>query len=113
MRHANGRSMAKSWNLRLLRHFAAQRCRPPWRPRATRRRARPAHCAESLRRFSPSKRMLALEIVRRSEAHGFGSGPRRHGAYGVVAATGLILKRGHDLGRVLGVLERAPRLAAV
>jgi hypothetical protein len=38
---------------------------------------------------------------------------RRQGAYSVIAATGLILKRGHDLGRVLGVLEKNVRLAAV
>ena len=38
---------------------------------------------------------------------------RRQGAYGVVAATGLILKRGNELGRVLGVLEKSVRLAAV
>jgi len=38
---------------------------------------------------------------------------RRQGAYSVVAATGLILKRGHDLGRVLGALESRVRLAAV
>jgi len=30
---------------------------------------------------------------------------RRQGAYSVVAAGGLIMKRGHDLKRVLGVLE--------
>ena len=38
---------------------------------------------------------------------------RRQGAYSVIAATGLILKRGHDLSRVLGVLEKNIRLAAV
>jgi hypothetical protein len=38
---------------------------------------------------------------------------RRQGAYSVIAATGLILKRGHELGRVLGVLEKNIRLAAV
>ena len=38
---------------------------------------------------------------------------RRQGAYSVVAATGLILKRGHELARVLSVLEKSPRLAAV
>jgi hypothetical protein len=38
---------------------------------------------------------------------------RRQGAYSVIAATGLILKRGHDLARVLGVLEKTIRLAAV
>jgi hypothetical protein len=38
----------------------------------------------------------------------------RQGAYSVVAAaTGQILKRGHDLARVLGVLDRKVRLAAV
>lgn len=31
---------------------------------------------------------------------------RRQGAYSVVAATGLILKRGHELARVLRVLDR-------
>ena len=31
---------------------------------------------------------------------------KRQGAYSVVAMTGLILKRGHDLAKVLGVLDR-------
>jgi hypothetical protein len=31
---------------------------------------------------------------------------RKQGAYSVVSATGLILKRGHDLKRVLEVLEK-------
>jgi hypothetical protein len=35
---------------------------------------------------------------------------RRQGAYSVIAATGLILKRGHDLRRVLSVLEKPVRL---
>jgi hypothetical protein len=35
---------------------------------------------------------------------------RRQGAYSVVAATGLILKRGHDLARVLRALDRGLRL---
>ncbi len=38
---------------------------------------------------------------------------RRQGAYSVVAATGLILKRGNELARVLDVLEKSVRLAAV
>ena len=39
---------------------------------------------------------------------------RRQGAYSVVAATGLIMKRGHDLSRVLDVLDRnVVRLVAV
>jgi hypothetical protein len=35
---------------------------------------------------------------------------RKQGAYAVVAATGLILKRGHELRRVLSVLERGVHL---
>ena len=38
---------------------------------------------------------------------------RKQGAYCVVAATGLILKRGHDLERVLRVLEGRPKLVLV
>jgi hypothetical protein len=35
---------------------------------------------------------------------------RRQGAYSVIAATGLILNRGHDLKRVLSVLDKSLRL---
>lgn len=35
---------------------------------------------------------------------------RKQGAYSVVAATGLIMKRGHDLSRVLGVFNKGPQL---
>lgn len=35
---------------------------------------------------------------------------RRQGAYSVIAATGLILKRGHDLARVLRTLDKGLRL---
>ncbi len=38
---------------------------------------------------------------------------RRQGAYAVVASTGLVLKRGPELGRVLQVLEKKPRLVLV
>ena len=34
---------------------------------------------------------------------------RRQGAYAVIAASGLVLKRGTDLARVLAVLEPPPR----
>jgi Protein of unknown function (DUF2794) len=37
---------------------------------------------------------------------------RKQGAYSVVAATGLILKRGHDLDRVLAVLDK-PKLVTL
>ena len=35
---------------------------------------------------------------------------RKQGAFSVVAAGGVILKRGHDLARVLGVFDRALKL---
>lgn len=38
---------------------------------------------------------------------------RRQGAYAVVTATGLILKRGNDLKRVLAVLDKSLRLVAL
>src|ERR1700742_5312557 len=38
---------------------------------------------------------------------------RKQGAYSVVSATGLIMRRGHELGRVLRVLDKGPSLVAV
>lgn len=35
---------------------------------------------------------------------------RRQGAYAVIASSGLVLRRGHDLARVLRVLDRGLRL---
>ena len=35
---------------------------------------------------------------------------RRQGAYAVIATTGMILKRGHELARVLGVFDSKLRL---
>lgn len=35
---------------------------------------------------------------------------RRQGAYSVITASGLILKRGHDLARVISVLDRSLRV---
>ena len=35
---------------------------------------------------------------------------RKQGLYSVVTATGLILKRGHDLGRVISVLDKRVKL---
>jgi hypothetical protein len=37
---------------------------------------------------------------------------RRQGIYSIISATGLILKRGHELDRVLGVLDTSVRLVA-
>src|SRR5688572_1551673 len=38
---------------------------------------------------------------------------RKQGAYSVVSATGLIMRRGHELERVLRVLDKGPSLVAV
>ena len=38
---------------------------------------------------------------------------RRQGAYKVVAASGQILKRGHDLKQVLKVFDKKPKLSVV
>jgi hypothetical protein len=38
---------------------------------------------------------------------------RRQGAYSIVSATGLIVRRGHELDRVLRALDKAPKLNAV
>ncbi len=38
---------------------------------------------------------------------------RKQGVYAVIAQTGLILKRGHDLASVLKVLIKTPKLSAV
>jgi hypothetical protein len=40
------------------------------------------------------------------------NGPRQ-GRYAVIAAGGMILRRGHDLAQVLRVLMRAPKLVAI
>ncbi|MFZ0849746.1 MAG: DUF2794 domain-containing protein [Hyphomicrobiaceae bacterium] len=37
---------------------------------------------------------------------------RRQGAFSIVTAAGLILKRGHELRRVLSALEKSVRLAS-
>ena len=38
---------------------------------------------------------------------------RRQGAYSVVSATGLIVRRGHELDRVLRAIDRSVKLVAV
>ena len=38
---------------------------------------------------------------------------RRQGAYAVINATGFVLKRGHELARVLRALEGKPKLSVV
>src|SRR5262249_22727137 len=38
---------------------------------------------------------------------------RRQGAYSVISATGLIVRRGHELDRVLHALDKGPTLVAV
>jgi hypothetical protein len=39
-------------------------------------------------------------------------GARKQGAYSVVAASGLILRRGHDLKRVINVLEKKLKIVS-
>jgi hypothetical protein len=39
-------------------------------------------------------------------------GARKQGAYSVVAASGLILRRGHDLRRVINVLEKKLKIVS-
>ncbi len=38
---------------------------------------------------------------------------QKQGVYSVVSATGLIMRRGHELDRVLRVLDKGPSLVAV
>src|SRR6476469_1031133 len=38
---------------------------------------------------------------------------RRQGVYSVISATGLIVRRGHELERVLRVMDKGPSLVAV
>ena len=38
---------------------------------------------------------------------------RRQGAYSVISATGLIVRRGHELDRVLRALDKSPSLVVV
>ncbi len=64
--------------------------------------------------FSPSKAVFAV-FRRASETpvYTIEKNPalaRRQGAYSVVSADGFILKRGHDLDRVLAVLDKKIRL---
>jgi Protein of unknown function (DUF2794) len=57
--------------------------------------------------FSVFRRTTEIPLYRIEKAP---KASRRQGAYSVVAATGLILKRGHDLARVLRALDRGLRL---
>ena len=57
--------------------------------------------------FSVFRRASEVPLYRIEKAPRFS---RRQGAYSVIAATGLILKRGHDLARVLRALDRGLRL---
>ncbi|MGJ0451918.1 MAG: DUF2794 domain-containing protein [Methylocystis sp.] len=64
--------------------------------------------------FTPAKAVFSI-FRRASEAplYRIEKDPalsRRQGAYAVIAATGLVLRRGHDLSRVVRVLDRALKL---
>ncbi len=67
--------------------------------------------------FTPAKAVFSI-FRRASEAplYRIEKDPalsRRQGAYSVIAASGLVLRRGHDLSRVVRVLEPALRLVGV
>jgi len=64
--------------------------------------------------FTPAKAVFSI-FRRASEAplYRIEKNPalaRRQGAFSVIAATGLVLRRGHDLSRVVRVLDPALRL---
>lgn len=67
--------------------------------------------------FSTSRAMFSI-YRRHGEAAFFRivkepKSARKQGAYSVIAQTGLILKRGGELSRVLAVLEKKPKLSLV
>ncbi|MCC3244605.1 DUF2794 domain-containing protein [Methylocystis sp. WRRC1] len=64
--------------------------------------------------FTPAKAVFSV-FRRSSEAplYRIEKNPelaRRQGAYAVIAATGLVMRRGHDLARVIRVLDRGLKL---
>lgn len=64
--------------------------------------------------FTPAKAVFSI-FRRASEAplYRIEKNPelaRRQGAYAVIASSGLVLRRGHDLSRVLRVLDRGLKL---
>lgn len=64
--------------------------------------------------FTPAKAVFSI-FRRSSEAplYRIEKNPdlaRRQGAYAVIAATGLVLRRGHDLARVVRVLDKGLRV---
>lgn len=67
--------------------------------------------------FMPAKAVFSI-FRRNSEAplYRIEKNPdqaRRLGAYAVIAATGLVLRRGHDIARVVSVLDRKLRVVRV
>jgi hypothetical protein len=60
--------------------------------------------------FSVFRRSSEVPIYRIEKNPKLG---RRQGAYSVVSATGLIVRRGHELDRVLRALDKGPSLVAV
>jgi hypothetical protein len=59
--------------------------------------------------FSVFRRAAEVPIYRIEKNPRLG---RRQGAYSVISATGHILRRGHELDRVLGALDRSIRVVA-
>ena len=59
--------------------------------------------------FSVFRRASEFPIYRSRRIRALG---RRQGAYSVISATGHILRRGHELDRVLGALDRSLSVVA-
>jgi hypothetical protein len=59
--------------------------------------------------FSIFRRASEMPMYRVEKIPALG---RKQGAYRIVAATGLILRRGHELAQVLGILDK-PKLSLV
>ncbi len=59
--------------------------------------------------FSVFRRTSEVPIYRIEKNPRLG---RKQGAYSVISATGLILRRGHELDRVLGALDKSLRVVA-
>ena len=58
-------------------------------------------------RFSAAPRKFPIYRIEKNPRLG-----RRQGAYSVISATGHILRRGHELDRVLSALDRSMRVVA-
>lgn len=100
-RHAAGEiSFDRREMTEILRVYGRKVAEGEWRDYAIDHRSEEAVFSV----FRRSSEFALYRIVKKPQA------ARRQGAYAVLAAGGLILKRGHDLRQVLFALDRGPRL---